>query len=395
MEWRIPRLEEAYRERLTTAEAALGSIKPGRRIFVGTACAEPQYLVRSLIEFARHMDDAELIHLVTVGNSPLADARSRSLFRLNTFFIGSAAPREAVARGEADYTPMFLSEIPKAITARRLRLDVALVQVSPPDGFGNCSLGVSVECVKAAVENASYVVAQVNPQMPRTMGSSFVSVEDLDAIVEYDEPILEYVSEDPEDVSDRIGFYVSRLVPNGATIQAGIGSIPNAVLRHLQDKRDLGVHTEMFSDGLIDLYEKGVINNSRKSFHRGKIVTAFCMGSRRLYDLIDGNPAFDFRSTDHVSDPRQISRNDDMVAINSALQIDLTGQVCSDSIGHRFYSGIGGQADFIRGAALAHNGRPIIALKSTARDGSVSRIVPVPLAGRRRRDHAGGTSTTS
>jgi acyl-CoA hydrolase/GNAT superfamily N-acetyltransferase len=376
MNWRIERLETLYKNRLCTVEQALERIKPGNRIFIGTGCAEPQYLVKNLSRFPKNIADTEILHLVSLNVSPYTDSKFRDMFRLNTFFIGRAA-RDAVGKGEADYTPIFLSEIPKLIKTARLHIDVAIVQVTEPDPFGNCSLGVSVETVKAAIEHADYVVAQINPRLPRTMGGSFVGVEALDAIVEFEEPIIEFSSDEPDEVANAIGFYVSRLVPNGATIQAGIGSIPNAVLKHLMDKHELGVHTEMFSDGLIDLYEAGVISGTRKTFHRGKIIAAFCMGTRRLYDTIDNNPAFEFYPTDYVSDPRNISRNDDMVAINSALEIDLTGQVCADSLGHRFYSGIGGQADFIRGAALARNGRPIIALPSTAKKGEVSRIVPL------------------
>lgn len=376
MNWKLPRLQEVYESRRTTVEAAFHRIKPGKRIFVSTACAEPQHLVHNLTKFPQNVADSEILHLVSLSDaSPYSDEKFRQMFRLNTFFIGRAA-RAAVARGDADYTPIFLSEIPKLIKTERLHLDVALVQVTPPDEFGNCSLGMSVETVKAAIEHADYVIAQVNSQMPRTLGDSFVSVEDLDAVIEHDEPVCEYLSEEIDDDAERIGYYVSRLVPNGATIQAGIGGIPNAVLHHLMDKKNLGVHTEMFSDGLVDLYEAGVITNTHKTFHPGKIIAAFCMGTRRLYDFINNNPAFEFHPTDYVSDPRNISRNDNMVAINSALEIDLTGQVCADSLGHEFYSGIGGQADFIRGAALAANGRPIIAMPSTARGGKISRIVP-------------------
>jgi len=377
MEWKIPRLREIYEKRRCTLAGAFKRVKPGDRIFIGTGCAEPRYLVENMTRYPENFADTEIFHLVSLNESPpYTDSAYRHMFRLNTFFIGRAA-REAVARGDADYSPMFLSEIPKMIKSGRLHIDVALVQVTPPDIFGNCSLGMSVETVKAAVENASYVIAQVNPRMPRTLGDSFVSVELLDAIIEHDEPVNEFIPEEIDEVAERIGFYVSRLVPNGATIQAGIGKIPNAVLKHLKDKRNLGVHTEMFSDGLIDLYEAGVITNTEKSFHPGKIIAAFCLGSRHLYDIIDNNPVFEFYPTDYVSDPRNISRNDNMVAINSALEIDITGQVCADSIGHRFFSGIGGQADFIRGAALARNGRPIIALPSTAKNGTRSRIVPL------------------
>jgi acyl-CoA hydrolase/GNAT superfamily N-acetyltransferase len=376
MSWQLPRMKELYEKRCMSVEAAFQRIRPGRRIFIGTGCAEPQHLVKSLTRFPAQLADAEILHLISLGVSPYTDAKFRDMFRLNTYFIGRAA-RDAVARGDADYTPMFLSEIPKLVKNRRLRIHVALVQVTPPDPFGNCSLGVSVETVKAAVEQSDYVIAQVNTRMPRTMGDSFVSIEHLDAIVEFDEEILELPPAEADEAAERIGFYVSRLVPNGATIQAGIGAIPDAVLRHLKDKRDLGVHTEMFSDGLIELYELGVITNARKSYHPGKVIAAFCMGSRHVYDTIHNNPVFEFHPTDFVSDPRNISKNDNMVAINSALEIDLTGQVCADSLGTRFYSGIGGQADFIRGAALAEHGKPIIALPSTARGGEVSRIVPV------------------
>lgn len=377
MEWKIPRLKEIYEKRIMTPGQAFKKVRPGNRIYIGTGCAEPRFLVQSMVDHPEHFADTEIFHLVSLNEDPpYADIDYRHMFRLNTFFIGKSA-REAVARGDADYSPMFLSEIPKMINSGRLHLDVALIQVTPPDVFGNCSLGMSVETVKAAVDHADYVIAQVNPQMPKTLGDSFVCVECLDAIVEHDEPVNEFIASEPDEISDRIGYYVSRLVPNGATIQAGIGDIPNAVLRHLGDKRNLGVHTEMFSDGLIALYEQGVITNSLKTFHTGKTVAAFCLGTRRLYDIIHNNPAFEFYPTDYVSDPRNISRNDNMVAINSALEIDLTGQVCADSIGHHFFSGIGGQADFIRGSALAKNGRPIIALPATARNGTVSRIVPM------------------
>jgi len=374
MEWRIARQQALYEERRTTVEAALRRIRPGSRIFVGTGCAEPQHLVRSLARFPEQIADTEIVQLISLGTSPVTEASRLDMFRLNTFFVGQAA-RQAVASGDADYTPIFLSEIPKLVNSRRLHLDVALVQVTPPDPFGNCSLGISVETVKAAVEHATYVIAQVNPRLPRTLGDSFVSLEQLHALVEHEEPILQLFPEPPSEEAERIGFYVSRLVPDGATIQAGIGSIPNAVLHHLLDKRDLGVHTEMFSDGLIDLYEAGVITNRCKNFHPGKTIAAFCLGTQRLYDFVHDNPRFEFHPTDYVSDPRQIARNDTMVAINSALEIDLTGQVCADSLGHQIYSGFGGQPDFIRGAALSRNGRPIIALPSTARGGTVSRIV--------------------
>jgi acyl-CoA hydrolase/GNAT superfamily N-acetyltransferase len=294
-------------------------------------------------------------------------------FRHNAFFIG-ANVREAVGQGAADYTPVFLSEIPDLFRSRRLRLDVALVSTTPPDAHGFCSLGVSIDVVKAAVECATVVVAEVNPRMPRTHGASFVHVDDVDFFVENDASILEVPPKEPDEACRRIGRFCADLVGPGATLQLGIGAIPNAVLANLKEHRDLGLHTEMFSDGVIDLIESGVINCRRKTLHAGKAVTSFCMGTRRLYDFVDDNPFFEFLPTEFVNDPSVIGRNDRMVSINSALQVDLTGQVCADSIGSRFYSGIGGQVDFIRGAARSRGGRSIIALPSAAKAGEVSRI---------------------
>jgi acyl-CoA hydrolase/GNAT superfamily N-acetyltransferase len=376
MEWRSERMKEIYESRLTTVEKAYQKIKPGDKIYICSGVSEPQYLARRLGDFPANIADTEILHLISLNVSPVTSGKFRDMFRLNTFFIGKAA-RNAVSSGEADYTPIFLSEIPKLIRSGRIPIDVALVQVTPPDAYGNCSLGVAVETVLSAIRHAKYVIAQVNRHMPWTLGNGFVSVESFHGIIEYDEPILEYIPDPPDEISERIGFYVSRLIPNGSTIQAGIGAIPNAVLKYLKDKKHLGVHTEMFSDGLIDLWESGAIDNSKKTLHPGKIIASFCLGTKRLYDTIHNNPIFEFHPTDYISDPRVISQNDGMCAINSALEIDLTGQVCSDSIGHRFYSGIGGQADFIRGAALAKNGHPIIALPSTAKGGEVSRIVPM------------------
>ncbi len=376
MEWRNERIREVYESRLTTVEKAYGNIRPGNKIYIGSGVSEPQYLARRLADFPANIADTEILHLISLNVSPVTSGKFRDMFRLNTFFIGRAA-RDSVSAGEADYTPIFLSEIPKLIQKGRLPIDVALVQVSPPDPFGTCSLGVSVETAISAINHGKYIIAQVNRHMPWTLGGGFVNIEQFDAIIEYDEPLLEFVSEASNDITDRIGFYVSRLIPSGSTIQAGIGAIPNAVLKFLKDKKQLGVHTEMFSDGLIELWESGAIDNSKKTLHPGKIIASFCLGTKRLYDTIHNNPLFEFYPTDYISDPRVISQNENMCAINSALEIDLTGQVCADSIGHRFYSGFGGQADFIRGAALSKNGRPIIALPSTAKNGEVSRIVPL------------------
>lgn len=319
--------------------------------------------------------DVEVMHIMTVGHAPYAKAEQTRRFRANAFFIGSNV-REAVAHGAADYTPIFLSEIPGLFRSRRARLDVALVSTTLPDAHGFVSLGVSVDVVKAAVESADIVVAEVNPTMPRTHGASFVHVSDIDMFVRNDAPILESAPEKPDAIALGIGRFCASLIENGATLQMGIGDIPNAVLANLGDKQDIGIHTEMFSDGIIELIENGVITGKRKTLHPRKVVTSFCKGSRRLYDYVHDNPFFEFLPSEFVNDPFVIAKNDRMVSINSALQVDLTGQVCADSIGTRFYSGIGGQVDFIRGAARSAGGRSIIAIESTAKGGTLSRIVP-------------------
>jgi acyl-CoA hydrolase/GNAT superfamily N-acetyltransferase len=366
---------EHFAERTVDASKAVACVRRGSRVFVGSGCAEPVALVDALA--ARpDVEDVEVMHIMTVGHAPYAKAEATRRFRANAFFIGSNV-REAVAHGAADYTPVFLSEIPGLFRTRRLRLDVALICVSPPDRHGFCSLGVSVDVVKAAAESADVVVAEVNRTMPRTHGASFVHCDDLDWFVKNDAPILESVPQEPDEASRRIGTLCASLIPDGATLQMGIGEIPNAVLLNLGARQDLGLHTEMFSDAVIPLIDAGVVNGRRKTLHPGKAVTSFCKGSRRLYDYVDDNPFFEFLPTEFVNDPFIIARNDRMISINSALQVDLTGQVCADSIGTRFYSGIGGQVDFIRGAARSAGGRSIIALESTAKKGALSRIVPV------------------
>ncbi|MHB1354753.1 MAG: GNAT family N-acetyltransferase [Anaerolineae bacterium] len=367
-----------YSSRCMSAHDALLRIKSGNRVFLSPGCGEPQHLLEELVKLGgeqRRFNDVEIVHMLTVGSAPHVQQQYDRNFRHNSLFVGPGV-RNAVYEGLADYTPIFLSEIPALFRSGRMPLDVALIQVTPPDRYGFCSLGVSVEAVRAAINAADLVIAQANPFMPRTLGDSFVHVEDLDIIVEYEEPILEVQPSEPDDIARAIAKNAVRLVENGSTIQVGIGAVPNAVLYGLQDKKDLGVHTEMFSDGLIDLIETGVVNNSRKSFHPGKVLATFCIGTRRLYDYIDNNPMFEFHPVDYNSSPVNIARNNKMVAINTALQVDTSGQVCADSLGYTIYSGIGGQADFVRGAAMAPGGKPIIALPSTARDGTVSRIVP-------------------
>lgn len=367
--------QQKYQGKITTARAAVRNVRPGHRVFIGTGCGEPQSLVRALTEIAGHIPDTEIIHTLTLGVAPHTDVQFSDIFRHNAFFVG-VNTRQAVSEGRADYTPIFLSELPALFRTGTIPIDVALIQVTPPDEHGFCSLGVSVDIVKPAAENARMVVAEVNACVPRTLGDSFLHVDEIDFLVPHDEPLLEYAVDKPDDLAMKIGTHIAELIEDGSTLQVGIGGIPNAVLRSLTEKKELGIHTEMFSDGVIDLFEKGVITNRRKTLHRGKIIASFCMGTKRLYDFIDNNPVIEFHPSDYTNDPFIISRHEKMVAINGALEVDLTGQVCADSLGYLFYSGLGGQVDFIRGAARSKNGKPIIALPSTTEDGSRSRIVP-------------------
>jgi len=367
--------EEKYRDKIGVAAAAMKLIQPGNSIFIGTGCAQPQHLVNALVEHSGHIYDAHIIHLLTMGSAPYADERFREKFSMNSFFIADNV-RDAMEKGVGDCTPMFLSDIPHQFESGRIPVDVALISVTPPDANGLCSLGVSVDIVKSAAQNARYTIAQVNSQMPRVMGNSFIHVNDIEMLVPYDEPVITIPVEESDQTLGKIGQNIARLVEDGSTIECGIGSIPQALAEWLKDKRELGVHTEMFSDWIIDLIECGAITCSKKTINRGKVVASFCMGSRRLYDYIDNNPFFEFHPTEYVNDPMIISRHDKMVAINVGLEIDLTGQVCSDSLGYKFYSGIGGQVDFIRGAARSRGGKAIIAMPSTAKDETISRIVP-------------------
>ena len=367
--------KERYADQLATAAEAMKVIRPGYRIFIGTGCGQPQHLVESLVEHSTHISDAHIIHLLTMGTAPYADERFREKFKMNSFFIAENV-RDALSRGIGDYTPIFLSDIPGRFESGGIPVDVALISVTPPDHNGLCSLGVSVDIVKSAAENADYVIAQVNSRMPRVLGDSFLHVNKIDMLVPHDEEIITVDPPEPDEVLRRIGQNISRLVEDGSTIECGIGRIPQALAEFLRDKRDLGVHTEMFGDWIIDLVECGAITCAKKTVNRNKVVASFCMGSRRLYDYIADNPLFEFHPTEYVNDPFLISQHDKMVGINVALEIDLTGQVCSDSLGYRFYSGIGGQVDFIRGAARSRGGKAIIAMPSTARNGEISRIVP-------------------
>jgi acyl-CoA hydrolase/RimJ/RimL family protein N-acetyltransferase len=367
--------KEKHKDKIKTAEAAMKLIKPGNNIFIGTGCAQPQHLVQALVEHSSHIYDAHIVHLLTMGAAPYVDEKFRERFKMNTFFIADNV-RDALEKGIGDYTPIFLSEIPLEFETGRIQIDVALITVTPPDVNGLCSLGVSVDIVKSAAANAKYVIAQVNSSMPRTFGDSFLHINGIDVLVPCDENVIEIPIPEPDETLRGIGQNIARLVEDGSTIECGIGRIPQALVEFLKDKKDLGVHTEMFSDWIIDLIECGAITCAKKTLNRGKVVASFCMGSKRLYDYIDNNPFFEFYPTEYVNDINIISQHEKMVGINVGLEIDLTGQVCSDSLGHRFYSGIGGQVDFIRGSARSRGGKAIIAMPSTAKNGQVSRIVP-------------------
>ncbi len=371
-----PRWTQEYHDRIGTAAKAVATIRPGDRIFIGSGCAQPVHLVETLVQQSAHIYDAHIMQLLTMGSAPYLQPAYRDRFKLNSFFIAENV-REAMAEGYGDYTPIFLSEIPHKFESGAMPIDVALITVTPPDERGLCSLGVAVDIVKSAVENAKYVVAQVNGHMPCTLGNSFVHVNQIDMLVPHDEPVIEIPPARLDERVKRIGENVARLVEDGSTIECGIGTVPQAVAEYLKNKRNLGVHTEMVGDWIVDLLESGAVNGAKKSLNRGKVVASFAMGSRRLYDYIDRNPLFDFQPTETVNDPFVIAKHDKMVAVNVGLQIDLTGQVCADSIGHRFYSGVGGQVDFIRGAARSRDGKAIIAMPSTAKNDTVSRIVPV------------------
>jgi acyl-CoA hydrolase len=361
-------------ERAVTAAEAVECVRSGDRIWIHPGCAEPELLVDALVARSEELEDVEIVHLMLMGSARYTDEVMKGHFRHNGFFLGKNV-RKAVNEGRADYIPIFLSEIPRLFYEGRMQIDVALIHVSPPDEHGFCSLGVGVDCTLAAADTAKIVLAQINPRMPRTLGDSFIHVNKIDYFVKVDTPVIELERLRMSDLHKEIGRNVAGLIEDGSTLQMGIGGIPDAVLFFLREKRDLGVHTEMFSDGVMELMESGIITNDKKTLHRGKSVVSFVLGSAKLYEYIDNNPVFEFRPSDYVNDPFIISRNEKMVAINSAIQVDLTGQVVADSIGYSIYSGIGGQVDFVRGAARSKGGKPIIALPSTALDGKVSRIV--------------------
>jgi 4-hydroxybutyrate CoA-transferase len=371
MSWEIE-----YKKKLRTPDEALRCVQSAMRVYIQPGCAEPETLVDALIQRAPFVEDVEIVHMMTMGRAPYVAPEMAGHFRHTAVFIGSNV-REAINEGRADYTPVYLSEIEELFESGAMPLDVALIEVSPPDSHGFCSFGVGVDTTLTAARLARYVVAQVNDQMPRTYGDSFIHVSKIDAIVESSRPLCAMQRPEITEMQAAIARNVASLIEDGAVLQTGIGGIPDAVLPLLMDRKDLGVHSELVSDGVIPLIDAGVITGARKNFKPRKIILGFALGSKNLFDYVDNNPIFEFHPTAYTNDPALIARNDNMVAINSALQVDITGQVCSDSIGTYFYSGIGGQVDFLRGASRSKGGKPIIALSSTAKNGTISRITPM------------------
>ena len=368
---------EQYAARVMTAEQAVKDIQSGQRVFLTGNCSVPQHLLQALVARAPALQNVEIVNVLTIGKAPHADPAMAGHLKINTLFISDNV-RAAVHDGRADFTPVLLSEVPLLFRNGALPLDVALIHVSPPDEHGFCSLGIEAGLTKTPAQMARLVIAEVNERMPRTLGDSFIHISKIDRAIPVNYPLAELPMGEVTDLSRRIGGYVAQLVEDGSTMQMGIGSIPDAVLDLLGGKQDLGVHTELFSDGVIDLVNAGVLTNARKTLHPGKIVAGFILGSQRLYNFVDDNPIVELHPTEYVNDPFVISRNDRMVSINSAIEVDLTGQVCADSIGPRPYSGVGGAMDFGYGAARSRGGRPIVALPSTVtlRDGTrLSRIV--------------------
>ena len=368
--------ETQYSKKLQTADQALTHVSSGMRVYIQPGCAEPETLVEALIRRAPELQEVEIVHMMTMGAAAYVAPEMAGHFRHNAMFIGGNV-RDAINDGRADYTPINLSEIEPLFESGAMPIDVALIEVSPPDSHGYCSFGVGVDTTLTAAKCARYVVAQVNDHMPRTYGDSFIHISDIDAVVESSRPLCELKKPVVTDMHVAIARNVAGLIQDGAVLQTGIGGIPDAVLPFLMDRKDLGVHSELVSEGVIPLIEAGVITGGRKNFKPRKIIVAFALGTKNLFEFVDNNPIFEFHPTAYTNDPALVARNDNMVAINSALQVDLTGQVCSDSIGNQFYSGIGGQVDFLRGASRSKGGKPIIAMASTAKNGTISRILPM------------------
>jgi acetyl-CoA hydrolase len=370
MDW-----NKIYQSRIVTADEAVRNIKSGNRVFLTGNCSVPQTVLAALVRYAPELHDVEICQALSVGPADYVSPDMEGHLRVNTMFI-SANIRKAVQEARADFTPVLLSEFPLLFKNGHLPLDVALVHLSPPDNYGFCSLGIECGLTKSPAESAKIIIAEVNQQMPRTLGDSFIHVSKLNYIVpvDYQLPEISMGSDEKNDVTEKIAMQIAEMIPDGATMQMGIGGIPNAVLKYLYTKRDLGVHSELFSDGVIDLVEAGVLTNARRSIHTGKITAGFIIGTNRLYRWVDDNPLIELHPTEYINNPFIIAQNDRMVAINSAIEVDLTGQICADSIGPKLYSGVGGQLDFIYGASRSKGGVPIIALPSTAKQ--FSRIVP-------------------
>src|SRR5580692_932698 len=368
--------EMEYKKRVKTADDALRCVESRMRVYIQPGCAEPETLVEALMRRGPHVHDVEIVHMMTMGCAPYVAPEMAGHFRHNAVFIG-ANVRDAINDGRADYTPIYLSEIEGLFESGAMPIDVALIEVSPPYSHGFCSFGVGVDTTLTAAKCAKHVVAQINDNVPRTYGDSFIHVNDIDVFVESSRPLCALTRPVVTDLQIAIARNAATLIEDGAVLQTGIGGIPDAVLPLLMDRKDLGVHSELVSDGVIPLIEAGVLTGARKNFKPRKIILGFALGSKRLFEFVDNNPIFEFHPTAYTNDPGLIARNDNMVAINSAVQIDLTGQVCSDSIGNQFYSGIGGQVDFLRGATRSKGGKPIIAISSTAKQGTISRIVPM------------------
>jgi 4-hydroxybutyrate CoA-transferase len=372
---------QRYQERQVTSDEAVKVIHSNSRVTLQPGCAVPMELMRAMTRHGKNVKNVEVAHILTMGEAPYMDKEFEGIFRHRALFVGHNA-RKAVAEGRADAMAIHLSQVPKLFSNGILPIDVVMVHVSPPDEHGFCSFGTDVGTIKAAAEAAKVVIAQINPQMPRALGDCFIHVNKIDQFVVFDEPLQEmpqfvFDPEDPKTVVPMtIGEKIVDLIDDGSTLQMGIGTIPDAVLYHLRDKRDLGIHSEMFSDGVVDLVEDGIINGEKKTINRGKIVAGFVLGTKKTFDFIDNNPVAEFRPTEYVNDLNIIAQHDNMIAINSAIEVDITGQVCADSIGPRIFSGFGGQVDFIRGAAVSKGGKPIIALPSTTKGDSISRIVP-------------------
>jgi acetyl-CoA hydrolase len=373
--------KEKYKSKVMSSDDALRVVKSGDKVVIQPGCAAPMELIRALVRKKDDLMDVLLYHILIVGDLPYLAPGMEKHFQHRAFFIGGNA-RKSVNEGRSQFIPIFLSEVTLLFKKGIIVPDIALINVSPPDEHGFCSYGIDVGNIKTPAEKSKIVIAQINQEMPRGLGNSFIHLNKIDFIVEHDEPLMELPQVDPNASAevlaayDKIGQYIAEMIEDGSTLQMGIGAIPDSVMRYLKDHKDLGIHTEMFSDGIVELVEEGIINGEQKTLHPGKIIAGFVLGTKKSFDFINNNPVFEFHPQEYVNDPFIIAKNNKMVAINAAIEIDLTGQVCSDSIGTKFYSGIGGQVDFIRGAAHSEGGKPIIALPSTTKDGKISRIVP-------------------